>query len=211
MTCRHAPAAPAWPAVAATLLTAALLHKDQTAVCSWSRNGGCHACLRHTELCCPPHPPPLWPRPDLPLASRDCLQTTLCCWVQPELNQIEFHPYLQQPELAAFCKEHGIVLETYSPLMSLTNKRGELAANRGSRTAGHLGPDVWAALWAVCGSLPWPQCLSTPKPPSASGCHPGLSVHQQDDAWCHGLQGCAPGRMLPNSHTCARCRRLPAC
>eukprot|EP00891_Asterochloris_glomerata_P000289 jgi/Astpho2/289/fgenesh1_pm.00010_%23_20_t len=44
--------------------------------------------------------------------------------VKPELNQIEFHPYLQQPELAAFCKEHGIVLETYSPLMSLTHKRG---------------------------------------------------------------------------------------
>ena len=79
------------------------------------------------------------PMPDLSPALRARLQTTLCCCMQPELNQIEFHPYLQQPELAAFCREHGIVLETYSPLMSLTHKKGELAASRGSRTAGQFG------------------------------------------------------------------------
>ena len=79
------------------------------------------------------------PKPDLPPAFRARLQTTFGCRVQPELNQIEFHPYLQQPELAAFCREHGIVLETYSPLMSLTHKQGELAATEGAGLLDALG------------------------------------------------------------------------
>lgn len=37
--------------------------------------------------------------------------------VVPMVNQVEFHPYLLQPELAAFCREHGIVREAWSPLM----------------------------------------------------------------------------------------------
>ena len=35
----------------------------------------------------------------------------------PMVNQVEFHPRLQQPELQAFCKSHGIQLEAWSPIM----------------------------------------------------------------------------------------------
>ena len=42
------------------------------------------------------------------------------CEVIPTVNQVECHPYLQQTELKAFCKEHGILFEAYSPLMNGT-------------------------------------------------------------------------------------------
>ncbi len=35
----------------------------------------------------------------------------------PAVNQVEYHPHLTQLELRAFCKEHGIQLEAWSPLM----------------------------------------------------------------------------------------------
>ncbi|RVX73414.1 hypothetical protein B0A52_03056 [Exophiala mesophila] len=38
------------------------------------------------------------------------------CKVVPAVNQVEAHPYLQQPNLLAFCNEHGILIEAYSPL-----------------------------------------------------------------------------------------------
>jgi diketogulonate reductase-like aldo/keto reductase len=36
--------------------------------------------------------------------------------VAPTVNQVELHPYLQQNHLQAYCREHGIVLEAWSPL-----------------------------------------------------------------------------------------------
>lgn len=36
----------------------------------------------------------------------------------PEMNQVELHPYLQQQELLDFCKEHEIHVTAYSPLGS---------------------------------------------------------------------------------------------
>jgi diketogulonate reductase-like aldo/keto reductase len=44
--------------------------------------------------------------------------------VVPMVNQVEYHPRLTQKELHAFCKEHGIQLEAWSPLM-----QGELLNN----------------------------------------------------------------------------------
>src|SRR5690625_1511453 len=40
------------------------------------------------------------------------------CEITPAINQVEYHPYLQQKELKAFCEAHHIQLEAYSPLMN---------------------------------------------------------------------------------------------
>ncbi len=37
--------------------------------------------------------------------------------VVPAVNQVEFHPRLQQPELHRYCETHGIVVEAWSPIM----------------------------------------------------------------------------------------------
>ncbi|MEM1255567.1 MAG: aldo/keto reductase [Cyanobacteria bacterium P01_H01_bin.21] len=38
--------------------------------------------------------------------------------LKPEMNQIELHPYLQQPSMLEFCREKNIHLTAYSPLGS---------------------------------------------------------------------------------------------
>ncbi|MGD1904924.1 MAG: aldo/keto reductase [Leptolyngbyaceae cyanobacterium] len=38
--------------------------------------------------------------------------------IKPEMNQVELHPYLQQPDLLAFCQSQNIHLTGYSPLGS---------------------------------------------------------------------------------------------
>lgn len=37
--------------------------------------------------------------------------------ITPMVNQIEFHPYLQSPELVALCQEMGIQVEAWAPIM----------------------------------------------------------------------------------------------
>jgi diketogulonate reductase-like aldo/keto reductase len=76
------------------------------------------------------------------------------CEVVPAVNQVECHPYLQQQELKEFCKENGIVLEAYSPLMNGTKVLHdpviqEIANEKGKTTAQvilrwHLQSDVIA-------------------------------------------------------------------
>lgn len=39
------------------------------------------------------------------------------CTVKPMVNQVEYHPLLQQPELLQFCKREGIQLEAWRPIM----------------------------------------------------------------------------------------------
>ncbi|MBN2314405.1 MAG: aldo/keto reductase [Sedimentisphaerales bacterium] len=38
--------------------------------------------------------------------------------IKPEMNQIELHPYLQQPAMLDFCSKNGIHITAYSPLGS---------------------------------------------------------------------------------------------
>ncbi|WP_339136967.1 MAG: aldo/keto reductase [Candidatus Electrothrix sp. GW3-4] len=38
--------------------------------------------------------------------------------VRPEMNQVELHPYLQQPELLDFCRKNAVHMTAYSPLGS---------------------------------------------------------------------------------------------
>ncbi|GIP19795.1 aldo/keto reductase [Paenibacillus sp. J22TS3] len=37
--------------------------------------------------------------------------------IKPVINQVEYHPRLTQKELRAFCEQHGIQMEAWSPLM----------------------------------------------------------------------------------------------
>ena len=37
---------------------------------------------------------------------------------RPEMNQVELHPYLQQPDLLEYCRKHDILVTAYSPLGS---------------------------------------------------------------------------------------------
>ncbi|MBN2174644.1 MAG: aldo/keto reductase [Bacteroidales bacterium] len=39
------------------------------------------------------------------------------CRIRPAVNQVEFHPWLVQPELLVFCKENKIQPEAWSPIM----------------------------------------------------------------------------------------------
>jgi len=38
-------------------------------------------------------------------------------FVIPAVNQVEFHPYLQSPELVEFCKAKDIIVQAWSPIM----------------------------------------------------------------------------------------------
>jgi hypothetical protein len=42
---------------------------------------------------------------------------------KPVVNQIEFHPYLQQPKLRAYLEKNDILLSAYAPLVPLTTKK----------------------------------------------------------------------------------------
>lgn len=46
------------------------------------------------------------------------------CKIPPAVNQIEFHPYLQHPELLKYHKEKGIATEAYGPLTAITKAKG---------------------------------------------------------------------------------------
>jgi diketogulonate reductase-like aldo/keto reductase len=39
------------------------------------------------------------------------------CTVTPAVNQVEFHPFLVQPHLLKYCREHKIQLEAWSPIV----------------------------------------------------------------------------------------------
>jgi diketogulonate reductase-like aldo/keto reductase len=49
------------------------------------------------------------------------------CNIKPAVNQIELHPYLQQPELVQFCQERDIVVVGHTPLSNPARPVGSSA------------------------------------------------------------------------------------
>jgi alcohol dehydrogenase (NADP+) len=49
--------------------------------------------------------------------------------IKPEVDQVEMHPFLQQPELVAFCAEQGVHLTAWAPLGSSDRPDAFKAAN----------------------------------------------------------------------------------
>ncbi|OLS28375.1 MAG: 2,5-diketo-D-gluconic acid reductase A [Candidatus Heimdallarchaeota archaeon LC_2] len=45
--------------------------------------------------------------------------------IKPVVNQVEFSPFLYQKELHEFCRENNIILEAYSPILSVVRKRAD--------------------------------------------------------------------------------------
>ncbi|PIC64636.1 aldo/keto reductase [Sporosarcina sp. P13] len=61
--------------------------------------------------------------------------------IKPMVNQVEYHPRLSQKELQAFCQQHGIQLEAWSPLMQgelLENKALQEIAERYNKTVAQV-------------------------------------------------------------------------
>ncbi|GIZ49753.1 hypothetical protein CKM354_001278000 [Cercospora kikuchii] len=72
--------------------------------------------------------------------------------VVPAVNQIEAHPYLQQPDLLKYCKQNGILVQAYSPLgNNETNSPRCIDDPRVQALAKKAGLDVGQLLvsWAV--------------------------------------------------------------
>ncbi|MFD9625175.1 aldo/keto reductase [Peribacillus muralis] len=61
--------------------------------------------------------------------------------VKPMVNQVEYHPRLAQKEVQAFCKEQGIQLEAWSPLMQgqlLDNETLQVIANKHGKSVAQV-------------------------------------------------------------------------
>lgn len=61
--------------------------------------------------------------------------------IKPMINQVEYHPRLTQKELQAFCKEQGIQMEAWSPLMQgqlLDNDALQVIAEKHGKTTAQV-------------------------------------------------------------------------
>ena len=71
--------------------------------------------------------------------------------IKPAVNQIEAHPYLQQPKLLDYCKRRNIRVVAYAPLSPITKRRGgpvDAAVNAAAKAHGKTTGQVllrWSA------------------------------------------------------------------
>ena len=80
--------------------------------------------------------------------------------VPPMTNQIEFNPGVKQPETTAYCKEHGLLVEAWSPLgrgRMLGDERLAAVARKYGITVAQL-----CIAWCLArGTLPLPKTTDT--------------------------------------------------
>jgi diketogulonate reductase-like aldo/keto reductase len=96
------------------------------------------------------------------------------------VNQVEFHPFLYQKELLAFCQDHGIVLTAYSPLargLVFQDETVRGVASKHGRTQGQI-------------SLRWcyeKGCVVIPKATSETHIRENLAIFDfeldEEDRW----------------------------
>ncbi|KQB83472.1 Morphine 6-dehydrogenase [Corynebacterium lowii] len=58
--------------------------------------------------------------------------------VVPAINQIELHPYFQQPEVVALCREHGILPQAWSPIGGVVDYGGGKSSPLHDPTIGEI-------------------------------------------------------------------------
>ncbi len=79
----------------------------------------------------------------------------------PAVNQVELHVFLQQPELVAYCREHNILLEAYSPLAHGHGMDNEVLAEIGRKY--HKSPAQIMLRWLIEQDLVILPKSATPK------------------------------------------------
>jgi len=86
----------------------------------------------------------------------DLEQIHSICRIKPCVNQIEYHPFLQQPKLNQWCKEHKILVMSYSGLSSLTTRCTALdtAVRSAAKRVGHCEAAVLLRWCFQGGHLP---------------------------------------------------------
>lgn len=87
------------------------------------------------------------------------LESLLKTEVKPMVNQIEFHPGLMQTEVVEFCRNHGMLIEAYSPLGTgrmLTNETLMGIAAKYNKSVAHV-----CIRWVLQnGVLPLPKSIT---------------------------------------------------
>jgi len=72
------------------------------------------------------------------------------CSIKPVMNQLEVHPYHQQPKLLSFCEDNGITVTAFSPLGGgEINVLGDPEIVRRARAHG-VSPAQFVLAWHIC-------------------------------------------------------------
>ena len=74
----------------------------------------------------------------------------------PHANQIELHPWCQQREVVEYCKEHGIIMEAYSPLVR-NRKADDPVLNQVAKNCGVSTQQVLIRYCLQKGWVPLPK------------------------------------------------------
>ncbi len=80
--------------------------------------------------------------------------------VIPMVDQIEFHPGWMQPETAAFCKEHDILVEAWSPPWFRKAFGRSKAEGVWTEIRPVHSPDLSAVVFLQKGHLPLPKSVT---------------------------------------------------